>query len=119
MTTLAEEFQTTYQAVRTRAAHRILGNVGTFDTSEFSARALFYGGVAAAFRLLEERYQAKNPDDLDAEEAVRELLVAMAEVSSEVVSEMGMQAAMVMQLAQDKLDQVRSRSEQSGGSSHG
>lgn len=112
MTTLAEEFQTTFQTVRTRAAPRILD-------SEFSARALFYGGVAAAFRLLEERYQAKNPDDLDAEEAVRELLVAMAEVSAEVVAEMGMQASMVMQLAQDKLDQVRNRSEQSGSASHG
>lgn len=116
MTTLAEEFQATFQAVRKRRAPPLHEKIEEFG---ITARALFYGGVAAAFRLLEERYQAKNPDDLDPEAAVRELLVAMAEVSAEIVSDMGMHAAMTMQLAQDRLDQARSRSEQSGSASHG
>lgn len=112
MTTLAEEFQTTFGAVHSSRA-QIKPEIVV--QAEPAARAMFYGGVAAAFRLLEERYQAKNPDDLDAEEAVQALLVAMAEVSAEVVSDMETRAAMVMQRAQDQLDQLRQRNESSRG----
>lgn len=112
MTTLSEEFQSTFQAVSTPRARRVMETV---DMPEISARALFYGGTAAAFRLLEERYAARNPGSLDAEEAVAAMLAVMEEISAEIVADMGMQTAMLVQLAQEKQDAARARLRSSGG----